>query len=96
MSTPKAFACCVQWLLVLVVSSSQIIEQDDNETIQILPYGKTAILKCNSNDEYYNFLFWMTPKKSMVGPYNDFDERKYDYEVLSGNLTIRVGFLWKE
>lgn len=69
--------------------SSQILDADEHETIQIVPYGKTAILKCTSNDRDHNFLFWQT-EDNMIGPYNNFDERKYDYEVLSGNLTIKV------
>lgn len=80
-------------LWLLVVCSSQILDADEHETIQIVPYGKTAILKCTSNDRDHNFLFWQT-EDNMIGPYNNFDERKYDYEVLSGNLTIKVCEGW--
>lgn len=86
----KVFNYCIQsWLLVVVVCSSQILDADEHEIIQIVPYGKTAILKCNSNDKNHNFMFWQV-KHNMIGPYNEFDKRKYNYEVLSGNLTIKV------
>ncbi|XP_013134793.1 PREDICTED: uncharacterized protein LOC106100473 isoform X2 [Papilio polytes] len=33
-------------------------------------------------------MFWLVNKTKVIGPDNDFDERKYKYNVLSGKLKI--------
>lgn len=89
----KVLLRSIQLWLLIVWCSSQILDGDMQETIQTVRYGKTAILKCSSNDKDHNFMFWHK-KHSLIGPYSKFDYGKYDYEVLSGNLTIKVcGFL---
>lgn len=57
-----------------------------------VPAGSTAVLNCNSNDYAHNFMFWLFDKNKVIGPGNEFDERKYKYEVLSGKLHIDVSF----
>ncbi|KAB0802960.1 hypothetical protein PPYR_05146 [Photinus pyralis] len=53
-------------------------------------HSKTVILLCRSNGKEHLFMFWQLPKDDLiVGPSNNFDTYKYDYEILSGNLTIR-------
>lgn len=89
MSSKASICCCI--FVLLAVCSSEILKADEHETVQIVPYGKAAVLKCKSNDKDHNFLFWQADN-NMIGPYNNFDQRKYDYEVLSGNLTIKVLF----
>lgn len=71
--------------------SRREFESTNNDVvIQEVPYGKTAILKCHSNDLDHIFMFWQLASHDVVGPGTRFNEYKYDYEVLSGNLTIRV------
>lgn len=63
------------------------------KTLEIseVPAGSTAVLNCTSNDYNHNFMFWLLNNKSQViGPGNDYDEKKYKYEVLSGKLRIDV------
>lgn len=58
--------------------------------VKEVPAGSTAVLNCDSNDYNHNFLFWLVNKTKVIGPDNDFDEKKYKYEVLSGKLRINV------
>ncbi|OWR42489.1 hypothetical protein KGM_215977 [Danaus plexippus plexippus] len=53
-----------------------------------VPAGTTVVLNCDSNDYNHNFMFWLFDKNKVIGPGNDYDERKYKYEVLSGKLHI--------
>ncbi|CAG9791968.1 unnamed protein product [Diatraea saccharalis] len=50
--------------------------------------GSTAVLNCNSNDYNHNFMFWLLNQTKVIGPGNNYDEKKYKYEVLSGKLFI--------
>lgn len=53
--------------------------------------GHLAELPCLSSDDFHRFMFWqLTDDKHIVGPGNDLDEEKYNYEVLTGKLFIRV------
>lgn len=55
-------------------------------------FGETVLLQCKSNGEDYNFDYWLFDNgKAVIGPSNNYDRLKYKYEILSGNLTIRVG-----
>lgn len=64
-----------------------------NTAIMQVPSGKDVTLICQSNDANHNFLYWhMNGRNLVVGPGNDYDNGKYRYEVLSGNLTIRVKY----
>lgn len=65
-----------------------------NQIVTEVAAGTTATLTCDSNDYEHNFLFWMIDKNKVIGPGNDFDERKYKYEVLSGKLYINVSFFF--
>lgn len=56
--------------------------------VREVPAGGTAVLNCNSNDYDHNFMFWLLNQTKIIGPGNDYDERKYKYEVLSGKLFI--------
>lgn len=61
------------------------------------PYGENVVLQCRSNDKDHNFDFWVVESQQVaIGPSNtDYDIRKFKYEILSGNLTIRVSRLLK-
>lgn len=62
-------------------------------TVTEVPAGSRAILDCQSNDFDHNFKFWILGSNKVVGPGNDYDERKYKYKVLSGKLHIDVSIL---
>ncbi|XP_045469402.1 uncharacterized protein LOC123677036 [Harmonia axyridis] len=52
--------------------------------------GQNAVLGCGSVDKEHNFEYWLhIVSKNAIGPKFDFNNVKYGYEVLSGNLTIR-------
>lgn len=73
---------------------TQLIMPDAVWTIEV-PYGKNVVLQCHSNDADHNFDFWVVENQQVViGPSNgNYDIRKFKYEILSGNLTIRVSSL---
>ncbi|XP_065335888.1 uncharacterized protein LOC135936841 isoform X2 [Cloeon dipterum] len=53
--------------------------------------GSSVTLPCLSTaDGEHQFQFWMLDDDSIVGPDNPGDRKKYTYEVLSGNLSIRA------
>lgn len=60
--------------------------------VQQVQLGKSVVLGCESNDELHNFFYWHIEGSDIViGPSNNqFDANKFKYEVLSGNLTIKV------
>lgn len=66
---------------------------ENNAIVQEVLYGKAAVLKCHSNDADHVFLFWKLKNDEIVGPGVKYDEHKYEYEVLSGNLTIKVEWI---
>ncbi|XP_023945266.2 contactin-5-like isoform X1 [Bicyclus anynana] len=53
-----------------------------------VPAGSTVVLKCGSNDFNHNFLFWILNNNTIIGPGNNYNEKKFKYEVLSGKLHI--------
>lgn len=58
-------------------------------------YGETVLLRCSSNVHNYNFEYWLfNNRKIVIGPSNYYDKLKYRYEILSGNLTVRVGIFY--
>lgn len=55
--------------------------------------GHLAELPCLSIDEYHRFMMWQFGNNDqLIGPGNPFNEKKYNYEVLTGTLQIRVSF----
>ncbi|KAL4708768.1 hypothetical protein ACJJTC_011732 [Scirpophaga incertulas] len=54
----------------------------------VVPAGSKAILNCVSNDFEHNFMFWLLNQTEVIGPGNNYNEKKYKYEVLSGKLFI--------
>lgn len=61
--------------------------------VKEVPAGTTAVLNCDSNDFDHNFMFWLFDQNQVIGPGNEYDERKYKYEVLSGKLHIDVSII---
>lgn len=64
-----------------------------NLVVKEVSAGTTAVLNCDSNDFDHNFMFWLFDKNQVIGPGNEYDERKYKYEVLSGKLHIDVSIM---
>lgn len=54
--------------------------------------GETAALKCESNDMDHIFSFWQFSRGGdlIIGPGNTYDTSKYKYDVLTGQLFIKV------
>ncbi|KAJ3641221.1 hypothetical protein Zmor_027736 [Zophobas morio] len=61
------------------------------EALVQVPWGETATLLCESNDENHSFIYWYLNERDLViGPGNVYDNGKFRYEVLSGNLTVKA------
>lgn len=73
--------------VVMMISEPSLITQ-----VAEFGIGATAVLKCNSNDDNHNFMFWQLGQNRIIGPGNNYDQSKYKYEVLSGKLLIKVTF----
>ncbi|XP_053995233.1 uncharacterized protein LOC128885281 isoform X1 [Hylaeus anthracinus] len=59
-------------------------------TVTEVPVGHLAELPCLSSDDDHRFMFWqLTDDRRIIGPGNEMDENKYNYEVLTGKLFIR-------
>ena len=52
--------------------------------------GKTASIKCPSNDANHRFMFWHLNGKELLAPGDNINARKYKYDVLTGTLLIKV------
>lgn len=53
--------------------------------------GHLAELPCLSIDDDHLFAFWeLKDQSGVVGPGNDIDRNKYNYQVSTGTLLIRV------
>lgn len=62
-------------------------------TVTEVPAGHLAELPCPSSDDQHRFMFWqLRDDKSIIGPGNPLDSEKYNYEVLTGKLFIRVRY----
>lgn len=60
-------------------------------TVTEVPAGHLAELPCLSSDDHHRFMFWqLTDDRNIIGPGNPMNEEKYNYEVLTGKLLIRV------
>lgn len=78
-------------LLYLILISTTREFYVNAVTVTTVPAGHLAELPCPSIDDQHIFMFWqLTDDKNVIGPGNPHDENKYDYEVLTGKLMIRV------
>ncbi|KAK4881676.1 hypothetical protein RN001_004995 [Aquatica leii] len=74
----------------IMTSLADNLNDTDKLPVQEIDNSKSIVLLCRSNDKQHLFMYWLLPKDDViVGPANKFDSVKYDYEILSGNLTIR-------
>ena len=82
--------------LIVLFQLNQIMTSNfQNETISLIQNlvvirQNTVTIPCHSNYGDYNFRFWILANRDVVGPFNNFNNSKFDYEILSGNLFISV------
>ncbi|XP_011641159.1 uncharacterized protein LOC105429710 isoform X1 [Pogonomyrmex barbatus] len=81
------------WLFILFYSSFMLqkseAEVTDLVTVKEVIAGHLAELPCLSIDEHHRFMFWQFGTNNVIGPGNPINEKKYNYEVLTGTLQIR-------
>ncbi|KAF7286718.1 hypothetical protein GWI33_004342 [Rhynchophorus ferrugineus] len=85
----KIFAPIV--FLLPTILSAPLTEHIDGVVLRTAQWGTNVVLTCLSNDAAHVFQYWHIVNKGVViGPGNAYDEAKYRYHVLSGNLTIKA------
>lgn len=88
------FIIYIVWLFFIKTLSASPVKRAIEEVRVLANEGETVTLLCHSNDENHNFLYWhLNGKNIIIGPSNKYDIGKFRYEILSGNLTIRVNIL---
>lgn len=75
------------FLFVMLISSCAAVPL---EKIVEVPEGHTVQISCESKDRNHTFAFWELASKDILGPGNEYDESKYEYNVLNGTLYVRV------
>jgi len=82
------------WLFILfyLLFLLQKSETTDDTIVKEVTAGHLAELPCLSIDEHHRFMFWQFGSNDVIGPGNPLNEKKYNYEVLTGTLQIRVSF----
>lgn len=78
----------VLFLGCLTLAASAPVHSDVTE--KKVQFGKNVTLQCHSVDDDHNFLLWELPKGDVIVPEKLYDNIKYEYEVLTGKLTIKV------
>lgn len=61
-------------------------------TVKEVIAGHLVELPCLSIDKHHRFMFWQLGNNDVISPGNPLNEKKYNYEVLTGTLQIRVSF----
>ncbi|XP_020280665.1 uncharacterized protein LOC109853201 [Pseudomyrmex gracilis] len=80
------------WFFILFLSSVLTIQNSETAsdvTVKEVSAGHLAELPCLSIDEHHRFMFWQLGDNDIIGPGNPLNEKKYNYEVLTGLLQIR-------
>lgn len=75
-------------ILCIFCISHEVPQQEFYNFVQEIEYGKIAKLICRSNNGDYNFMFWEFGNGIIIGPGNQYNKSKYEYEVLSGDLYL--------
>lgn len=83
--------CCATWCLTVEGASITVDNPSNKSKLAEAQEGTTVTLPCPSNDDDHRFLFWQLDNDEVIGPLNPVSDRtKYKYEVLSGDLYIKV------
>ncbi|XP_072761650.1 uncharacterized protein [Anoplolepis gracilipes] len=79
------------WLFILFYSLllQKSETASDVITVKEVTAGHLAELPCLSIDEHHRFMLWQFGNNDVIGPGNPLNEKKYNYEVLTGTLQIR-------
>ncbi|EZA53478.1 hypothetical protein DMN91_000927 [Ooceraea biroi] len=80
------------WLFILFYSLFLLQKSEtasDIVTVKEVTAGHLAELPCLSIDEHHRFMFWQFGNNDVIGPGNPSNEKKYNYEVLTGTLKIK-------
>ncbi|XP_032691470.1 uncharacterized protein LOC116854060 [Odontomachus brunneus] len=72
---------------LLILQKSECV--GDVVTVREVTAGHLAELPCLSIDDHHRFMFWQFGNNDVIGPGNPLNEKKYNYEVLTGKLMIR-------
>lgn len=80
------------WVFIFLYSLFilQKSETASDVIVKEVAAGHLAELPCLSSDEHHRFMFWQFGNDDIIGPGNPLNEKKYNYEVLTGTLLIRV------
>ena len=77
--------------IILFLLSLLVAKYVESVTVTEVKAGNLAELPCLSSDDHHRFMFWqLSDDKNIIGPGNQLDQEKYNYEVLTGKLLIRV------
>lgn len=82
------------WFFILFYSSFILRKSETASDVIVkeVTAGHLAELPCLSIDEHHRFMLWQFGNNDVIGPGNPLNEKKYNYEVLTGTLQIRVSF----
>lgn len=73
---------------------NSITTDSKSSVVTEVPAGSKVVLNCDSNDYQHNFLLWILNENVVIGPGSqNYDTKKYKYEVLSGKLHIDVSII---
>lgn len=81
------------WLFIIFYLSLILQKSEsvgDIVTVKEVTAGHLAELPCLSIDDHHRFMFWQFGNNDVIGPGNPLNKKKYNYEVLTGKLMIRV------
>lgn len=78
-------------LPIIFVLAAMFVHLNTAASVTEVQAGHLAVLPCLSSDDEHRFMFWhLTDDRQIIGPGNPLDNQKYNYEVLTGKLFIRV------
>lgn len=78
-------------VFILLLMCDFFIDANAIVTVTEVKAGHLAVLPCLSSDDNHRFMFWqLADDQGVIGPGNPLDQEKYNYEVLTGKLLIRV------
>lgn len=80
------------WSVIFLTVFAVVCDAVPLEKIVEVPEGHTVQISCESKDGNHSFAFWELASRDILGPGNEYDENKYEYNVLNGTLYVRVRY----